>query len=90
VFPSLQGCPVLGLQAVVLVEGWQLWQELFGLAVLAAQNAKRIQQPLWQLPPLQTCPAPQSVPSGRLVHPVEFDPGWQLWQAFRGLWSPVE
>jgi hypothetical protein len=54
----------------VLVAGRQIWQTFDELVVPLPTSAPSIQQPLWQVPPLHTCPVPQLAPLALAVHEV--------------------
>jgi hypothetical protein len=56
------------VHALVETEGWQLWHGLLGFAAPLEKNAVLMKQPDWQVPPLQTAPAPQLVPSFAPAH----------------------
>jgi hypothetical protein len=71
VFPPPQLVPsVLLDQAEVLVAGLQIWQAFDALVAPLPTRAPAIQQPLWQVPLLHTCPVPQLAPLAPAVHAV--------------------
>jgi hypothetical protein len=49
-----------------------------------------IQQPTWQVPPLQTCPVPHDLPLLALLQLLTEVLGWQVRQASPLLLSPKE
>jgi hypothetical protein len=79
---------VLLAQTEVLVVGRQIWQTFDALVFPLATSAPSIQQPLWQVPPLHTCPVPQLAPLALAVQAVVAKVVWQVWQAFVGLAAP--
>jgi hypothetical protein len=70
--------------AEALAVGLQIWQTFAALVVPLPTRAPSIQQPLWQVPPLQTCPLPQPAPLVLVVHDVVANEVWQVWQPFVG------
>jgi hypothetical protein len=57
-------------QPELLVAGRQIWHTFDELVVPLPKSAPSIQQPLWQVPPLHTCPVPQLAPLALAVHEV--------------------
>jgi hypothetical protein len=85
-FPVPQAVPsVLLDHAEALAVGLQIWQTLAALVAPLPTRAPSIQQPLWQVPPLHTCPLPQLAPLAPVVQEVAANEAWQVWQAFVGL-----
>jgi hypothetical protein len=66
----------------------QIWQAFAELVAPLATSALLIQQPVWQVPLLQTCPVPQLAPLAAVVQEVAAKLNWQVWQAFAGLAAP--
>jgi hypothetical protein len=57
-------------QPEVLVAGLQIWQTFDELVFPLPTSAPSIQHPLWQVPPLHTCPVPQLAPLALAVQEV--------------------
>ena len=71
VLPPPQLVPsVLVDQTEVLAAGLQIWQTFDGLVIPLPTSAPAIQHPLWQVPPLHTCPVPQLPPLALVVQEV--------------------
>ena len=75
-------------QSEVLTAGRQIWQAFNELLVPLPTTVPAIQQPLSQVPPLHTCPAPQPEPFARVVQEVTAEAVWHDWQAFAGFAAP--
>jgi hypothetical protein len=75
-------------QPEVLVAGRQIWHAFDELVAPLATSAPAIQHPVWQVPPLHTCPEPQVVPLALTVQEVVELLVRQIWQAFDGLVAP--
>jgi hypothetical protein len=90
ILPVPQPVPsVLLDQPEVMAAGLQIWQMFDELVVPLPTSAPLIQHPLWQMPPLHTCPVPQFAPLALDVHEVSAYAVWQVWQAFAGLAAPL-
>jgi hypothetical protein len=77
------------VQALVELDGWQLWQPFPGFDSPLVWNTEPIQHPLWQALLTHTAPTSHVVPLGLGDQSVGAFDGWQLWQASSGLGSPL-
>jgi hypothetical protein len=76
-------------QSVVVLLGVQIWQVFVVLVAPLPTNAPLIQQPAWQLPPLQIWPVLHVAPLASCVHEVADDEGWQTRQGFASFAAEV-
>jgi hypothetical protein len=94
--PDWQICPfphdvpfASSVQALVDIDGRQLWQALFGSMLSGARSWPPTKQPALHVPASQITPVPHAVPLARGTHAVVDVDGWQVSQVFAELAAPL-